>query len=178
MIVPNLEAQQEGQGLQAKITAINKVSEEDVVLIARDASVAFFKRSQAGSVDRSTATTALLLLRISRISLITHSAPTACCTIGTVFNREVFHLLFEFRIGDLSWRLDIIRRDNSFGCWGSFRDDIIAGDTSGNTKKFDHVVELTVEISANSDRSRYGLNIGLYRLTLISSYSILVDARL
>lgn len=44
-ISPCFKTQQQGQGLQAEVASINKVPEEYVVLIARNAGVAFFKRS-------------------------------------------------------------------------------------------------------------------------------------
>ena len=60
--IADFEAEEEGEGFETKVTTVNEVAEEDVVLVAGDAGVAFFVYAETGAVVPTGHFAATLLL--------------------------------------------------------------------------------------------------------------------
>jgi hypothetical protein len=152
----SLKAHEKGERLQAEVAAIDKVTKKDEVLLARarhgvngDARVCPRALTTAGLASGTRAAARLLVVIIITVG--------ALDTAIRATNR-----FLEGRIGDLGGRFDIIGIDN--GCRSLHIG--LTRHTARNAEQLQEVVELTMDITADRDRSTNRLDVRLCKVKL------------
>jgi len=148
-----LEAHQQGECFQAEVATIDEITKEDEVLIAAARNLVDTNcrvSTRASTTARLTgctrASTGLLFI----IVVLTASALNAAV--------RATDLLLELRIGDLGRRLNIIRADDS-SLSGGLLNIGFTWHTTSDSEELQQVVELTVDVTTDRDRSTDRLNV-------------------
>ena len=153
---PSFETEEQSERLQAKVAAIDKISHEDEVLIARETRIALFEvGGRVSDIARAAAFSFVIVFVVPYVLAAQGTAPSTSAAIGANGFAKLF---LQFGVGDLCGRLNVLGRDvlQSF-CGGIAM--IFAGHTSGNFEKLEQVIELTVNVTANGYWRGYRLSV-------------------
>ena len=103
--IADFEAEEESEGLETEVPAVDEVAKEDVVLVTWNAGVAFFVYAETGTISTSHFTATLLFFFFFNVFI---AQDVTGCTFATVLGRALLKSLFEFGIGDFGGWFNVV----------------------------------------------------------------------
>ncbi len=167
-----LEAHQQGERLQAEVATVDEIAKEDEVLIATtrnlvdtNCRVSTGTSTTARLTGCTGASTGLLFI----VVILTASALDAAV--------RATDLLLELWVRNLRGRLNIIRTDDS-GLRSGLLDIGFTWHPTSDSEELQQIVELTMDITADRDRSTDRLDVGLWTKVSVIDRAMLVKCEI